>query len=94
MNRSISDLLEAVRGRERSILTDHFGFSLPAKAKRGAPCPCCGGVDRFSWFVGRDGKWRVHCRRCDLRGDLVDAMVFLGVVSDFSEAREVLDDIA
>ena len=54
-------------------------------------CPMCGGRDRFVSFANPDS--RGFCRRCQLKGDVVDvAMAALNV--DFAEAMRRLARLA
>jgi len=39
---------------------EDFGINLPAK-NRHAPCPGCGGTDRFRWHGGKESSFYYHC---------------------------------
>lgn len=56
-----SQVRNDIRGKELSILTS-LGIKLSSKPNIGAPCPSCGGTDRFSW-VEKD-NWIYQCRDC------------------------------
>ncbi|MFA0474852.1 AAA family ATPase [Vibrio breoganii] len=66
---SFEQVRAELRGKELSILAG-MGLELPKKQNVGAPCPACGGKDRFSWVIKGD-KWVYQCRECG-GGDAFD----------------------
>ena len=48
-------------------------FQKTKKGEWAAPCPFCGGNDRFIvWPHEDEGFGRFHCRKCGAKGDLID----------------------
>lgn len=76
-----SSLIDYVRdkGRERS---------------KGAPCPVCGGEDRFTLLRARDaGQWAAYCRGCDRSYTPLDLLMTTQGL-DLNEAvREIVDTL-
>ncbi len=60
-----------------TILDMYKEMGLVAKSKTASeccgPCPCCGGRDRFTLFLGqgKDGLGRYWCRQCNISGDRI-----------------------
>lgn len=79
-------LKDATRGRWPHILPQ-LGITVPSDPKRHAPCPACGGRDRFRFDdLGGAGTW--YCNQCDPHaGDGFD-LVKKALNLDFREAAE------
>lgn len=84
-----SDVLILAVGRWPGILT-HFGVDERCVSGKHAPCPICGGEDRFR-LIDKDGGARWICNQCG-SGDGMDLlMAVLGC--DFNAAAEKLKPI-
>jgi phage/plasmid primase-like uncharacterized protein len=55
---------EAARGRWGSLILPTLDITVPDNTRRHAPCPVCGGKDRFR-FDDRDGRGTFFCNQCD-----------------------------
>lgn len=64
---SAEKLKSLAYGRWREILT-RIGIPAESLTTRGAPCPKCGGDDRFAVFRDFDETGGVHCRKCFTSG--------------------------
>lgn len=62
------ELLRLAKGRWREILRDAGIPSDALDARRGRPCPRCGGVDRFALLPDFAERGAVLCRRCHNAG--------------------------
>jgi phage/plasmid primase-like uncharacterized protein len=55
---------ESARGRWPGLILPALGVDVPNNPRRHAPCPVCGGHDRFR-FDDRDGFGSWFCNQCD-----------------------------
>lgn len=55
---------EAARGRWGHLILPALDITVPGNTRRHAPCPVCGGKDRFR-FDDRDGLGTYYCNQCD-----------------------------
>ncbi|NKI75441.1 DNA primase, partial [Dickeya sp. CFBP 2040] len=57
----IRDTASAAQGRWRAVLAQ-LGITVPDNARQHAPCPACGGKDRFRF--DDDGRGAHFCNQC------------------------------
>lgn len=55
------------------------------------PCPFCGGQDRFVTWPGKGRGGKYWCRRCGLRGDMVDYLQSFRKMS-YKDARRMVSE--
>jgi phage/plasmid primase-like uncharacterized protein len=55
---------ESARGRWQNLILPALDITVPNHPRRHAPCPVCGGRDRFR-FDDRDGRGTYYCNQCD-----------------------------
>lgn len=60
----VATVREAARGRWRSLILPALDITVPDNTRRHAPCPVCGGKDRFR-FDDQDGRGTYYCNQCD-----------------------------
>jgi putative DNA primase/helicase len=87
-----SAIAERCRGKWPSILIG-VGVSLSEAARKGrdAPCPICGGKDRFR-FSNKDGLGLWYCHGCSEGGDGVKLVMKVKGV-DFKGAAKLIDGV-
>ncbi|MGF1740618.1 AAA family ATPase [Vibrio profundum] len=83
-----SQVRNDMRGKELSILAG-LGIELPHKPNIGAPCPSCGGRDRFSWVM--KDNWVYECRGCG-GGDAFNLVTKLNGGDPIKAAQQVMSD--
>lgn len=80
----IATVRAAARGRWQHILSA-LGICVPANPRKHAPCPSCGGRDRFR-FDDRDGAGSWFCNRCTPQAGDGLALVMNARHASFREA--------
>ncbi len=55
---------ESARGRWQNLILPALGIVVPDHPRRHAPCPVCGGKDRFR-FDDQEGRGTFYCNQCD-----------------------------
>lgn len=81
----------AAQGRWHHILTA-LAISVPNHPRKHAPCPTCGGKDRFR-FDDRDGNGSWFCNRCDPQAGDGFALIMLVRHCSFPEALGFVAEI-
>ena len=83
-------LRSAAAGRWPDILSS-LGIDVPSHPKQHAPCPCCGGENRFR-FDDQSGKGTWFCNQCDPKAGDGFALVQNVKGCSFPEALELVAD--
>jgi putative DNA primase/helicase len=88
----MSAITDRCRGKWPSILMG-VGVSMTEAARKGrdAPCPICGGNDRFR-FSNKDGLGLWYCHGCGEGGDGVKLVMRVKGV-DFKGAAKLIEDV-
>ena len=88
----MSAITDRCRGKWPSILIG-VGVTMTEAARKGrdAPCPICGGKDRFR-FSNKDGLGLWYCHGCGEGGDGVK-LVMLAKGVDFKGAAKLIDGV-
>jgi len=94
MNGAVLDaatVRRAAQGRWQSILPS-LSIDVPNNPRKHAPCPTCGGKDRFR-FDDRDGNGGWYCNQCDPHAGDGFALVMKAQRLPFREALSIVAGI-
>lgn len=76
---------ETARGRWPGLILPALGIDVPNSPRTHAPCPVCGGKDRFR-FDDRDGRGTHYCNQCEPQAGDGFALVMKVIGCTFPEA--------
>lgn len=90
MSTAVTSVREKAKGHWREILAA-LGIRVPMNPKQKAPCPACGGTDRFR-FDDQEGRGTWYCNQCDPKAGDGFALLMNVRGCDFPDAIALVEE--